>query len=119
MDLAALVDRLRSGGFKVDTRQYLLAHELMLTLARRGGQPANAERLTSHLGPIFCTCAEEQERFGREIEQWLGPARPHHDAVTPPAPKARSRRRLVVTVAAGTAAVLLLTFSILHLLRQV
>jgi len=120
LDLAVLVDRLRSTGFKVDTRQYLLAHELLLTVARRGGQLASAERLISHLGPIFCTCAEEQERFGLEIRQWLGPTQPlYHDPRTRPVPAVRSRQRVTFTVVAWTAAILVLAFSVAHLVRQV
>src|SRR5215207_1213501 len=110
MDLAVLVERLRSAGFRVDARQYLLAHELMLTVARHGGgQLASPERLISHLGPIFCTSAEEQERFGLEIRQWLDPSQPlRRDAPTRPVHDARSRRRAGLRVAGGTAALLVL-----------
>lgn len=119
LDLAVLVDRLRSAGFRVDARQYLLAHELMLAVARHGGPLAGPERLISHLGPIFCTSAEEQERFGLEIRQWLDPAQPlQRDAPTPRVHDAWPRRRAGLTVAGWTAALLVLAFAFAHLLRQ-
>ena len=36
LDLAQLVDRLRLAGLRVDTRQYLTAHELLLAYAAAG-----------------------------------------------------------------------------------
>ena len=119
LDLAVLVDRLRSAGFRVDARQYLLAHELMLAAARHGTRLAGTDRLISHLGPIFCTSVEEQERFGLEIRQWLDPAQPlQRDAPPRPVHEERSRRRVVLQAAGWTAALLVLAFALVQLLRQ-
>ena len=118
LDLAVLVDRLRSAGFRIDTRQYLLAHELMLAVARHGDEVSGAERLISHLGPIFCTSAEEQERFGLEIRRWMDPTQPvQRDAPTPATRDVRSRRRVPLTVAAWAVALLVLAFAIVQLMR--
>jgi hypothetical protein len=70
-DLATLVPRLRNAGFRIDTRQYLIAHQLLIALANHGEPLATPERLISHLRPIFCTSADEQERFGNEVLLWL------------------------------------------------
>src|SRR5215470_13558676 len=75
IDLSVLVERLRTAGFRVDTRQYLIAHELLLALAARGKPiDESAEKLASHLGPIFCTVPEEQQRFAAEVAAWRGSA---------------------------------------------
>ena len=73
LDLSALVERLRLCGFRIDTRQYLTAHELLLALAASGEQlDDDSDRLVSHLGPIFCTSAHEQNLFADEVRQWFG-----------------------------------------------
>ncbi len=75
-DLADLVERLRSAGFRVDTRQYLTAHELLLAWAARGRRlEDDTAALISHLGPVFCTSAREQDRFGDVVRAWLSPPR--------------------------------------------
>lgn len=72
LDLGALVERLRAAGFRVDTRQYLTAHELLLAYAAAGVHLGrDARRLTACLGPIFCTSPDEQERFANEVAEWL------------------------------------------------
>jgi formylglycine-generating enzyme required for sulfatase activity len=72
LDLGALVERLRAAGFRVDTRQYLTAHELLLAYAAAGVHLGrDARRLTACLGPIFCTSPDEQERFATEVAEWL------------------------------------------------
>jgi len=73
LDLSALVERLRLCGFRIDTRQYLTAHELLLALAASGEQlDDDPDRLVSHLGPIFCTSVHEQNLFADEVRQWFG-----------------------------------------------
>ena len=67
-NLTVLVERLRSSGFRVDTRQYLTAHELLLAFARHGRPLDDTAALASHLGPIFCTLPDEQRRFASEVE---------------------------------------------------
>ncbi len=78
LDLTRLVDELRAAGFKVDTRQYLTAHQLLLVLAAKEGRllEGEPEALRTHLGPIFCTSREEQERFGDVLRGHLGERRP-------------------------------------------
>ena len=72
LDLGVLVERLRAAGFRVDTRQYLTAHELLLAYAASGVQlGADVPRLTACLGPIFCTSPDEQQRFANEVAEWL------------------------------------------------
>jgi formylglycine-generating enzyme required for sulfatase activity len=89
LDLSALVERLRLAGFRVDTRQYLTAHELLLALAAGGTPPSNEpETLAARLGPIFCTSPEEQAKFLDEVRRWRKGA-PGAPGVTPrpkPAP---------------------------------
>ncbi len=76
-DLADLVERLRAAGFRVDTRQYLTAHELLLAWAARGKRlEDDTAALISHLGPVFCTSAREQDRFGDVVRAWLSPPPP-------------------------------------------
>jgi WD40 repeat protein len=88
LDLTTLVSRLRDAGFRTDTRQYLIANELLLALAQQGelldGAAArqDAARVAACLGPIFCTSPEEQARFPEIVRDWLGtpagrPAEPH------------------------------------------
>jgi outer membrane protein OmpA-like peptidoglycan-associated protein len=83
-DLAELVKHLRAAGFRVDTRQYLMAHELLLTCAAQG-RPihGNTEKLVSHLGPIFCTSSEEQDLFPALVLAWIGEP-PSSPPVSPP-----------------------------------
>ena len=73
LDLSALVERLRLSGFRIDTRQYLTAHELLLALAATGVQfDDDPDRLISYLGPIFCTSVHEQDLFADEVRHWFG-----------------------------------------------
>jgi len=75
LDLSALVERLRLCGFRIDTRQYLTAHELLLALAASAEQlDDDPDRLVSHLGPIFCTSVHEQNLFRRRSAPvvWTG-----------------------------------------------
>jgi hypothetical protein len=62
-DLTDLVGRLRRAGFKVDTRQYLTAHALVLAFAREGRILTDTEDFLRFLGPIFCRSPEEQQLF--------------------------------------------------------
>ena len=83
LDLAQLVERLRLAGFRIDTRQYLTAHELLLAYAASGVRlEDDIPRLARTLGPIFCTTPEEQDRFASEIVEWRGKPAP----VPPPPP---------------------------------
>ena len=77
LDLSVLVERLRLSGFRIDTRQYLTAHELLLALAMAGVQlDDDPDRLVTHLGPIFCTSVHEQDLFADEVRQWFGREHP-------------------------------------------
>jgi len=84
-DLTDLVDRLRDKDFRVDTRQYLLAHDLLLSLARRGEPTfdASPDKLASYLGPIFSTSEDEQLRFAAIVREWRGEKRPDAPRRTP------------------------------------
>ncbi len=102
-DLTVLVGELQAAKFRIDTRQYLLAHELILALALEGEEllAAPAERVAACLGPIFCTSPEEQERFVGVVRQWRGEQRERTSApgakATPgpePDPPFKSWRRL-------------------------
>src|SRR5690349_15949198 len=76
-DLAELVERLRASGFRIDTRQYLTAHELVYQYARNGNPLLDdPDALASHLGPIFCTQVAEQDRFAAEVLAWKGGVSP-------------------------------------------
>ncbi|MBI1396884.1 MAG: PASTA domain-containing protein [Betaproteobacteria bacterium] len=84
LDLTALIGRLREAGFRVDTRQFLSANELLVAMARHGrvldGSSGgdNVGTIVSSLGPVFCTSPEEQVRFPEIVRDWLGaaPGRP-------------------------------------------
>ncbi|MFY0529648.1 OmpA family protein [Archangium gephyra] len=79
LDLPLLTAQLRDAGFKVDTRQFLAAHQLLVELERRGVRiDGDVQALTSHLGPLFCTSPEEQARFGKVVQA--------HFAAPPPPP---------------------------------
>jgi WD40 repeat protein len=113
--LTGLVEQLRAAGFRVDTRQYLTAHELLLSVAARGRRlEDDAEALVSHLGPVFCTSPEEQARFPEVARAWLGPPAPklRHRRLRPPRPFAAWRHRrwllplavlLLIALIGGTA----------------
>jgi len=100
-DLADLVVRLRESGFRADTRQYLTAHQLLLSLSARGKRLDHAgdpDSVVSHLRPVFCTSLEEQARFDAIARSWLR---------APAVPPAAGRSRHPYTnphkwVAAGT-----------------
>lgn len=94
-DIADLVERLRAAGFRVDTRQYLTAHELLLAWAARGQRlEDDTEALISHLGPVFCTSAREQDRFGDVVRVWLSPPPPERrHSLREPAPFSSWRHR--------------------------
>ncbi len=103
IDLTILVERLRTAGFRVDTRQYLSAHEMLLAFAARGRRlEDDVGVLASHLGPIFCTLPEEQARFVDEIRAWCSDRLPvpidaPHNGGPPPFDFwRRSRRRLIL-----------------------
>ena len=85
LDLAQLVERLRLAGFRIDTRQYLAAHELLLAYAASGVRlEDDIPRLARTLGPIFCTSPDEQERFAREVVAWQGEPEPPPPPLPPP-----------------------------------
>lgn len=114
LDLTALVSRLRDAGFRTDTRQYLIANELLLALAQQGvlldGAAARADvpRVAAALGPIFCTSPEEQARFPEIVRDWLGtPAERPAEAYLPRGlPVAATRLLLLVAGPLLAAAVL-------------
>jgi len=68
---------LRDAGFRTDTRQYLTAHQLLLSLATKGKRlddivdEASLKDLISYLSPIFCKSPEEQSRFEDVLKGWL------------------------------------------------
>jgi acyl carrier protein len=75
-DLAELVERLRHVGLRVDTRQYLAAHQMLLAFAARGTDlQGDLHEFAAHLGPIFCTSAEDQRLFQVEFTAWAKPGR--------------------------------------------
>ena len=85
LDLALLVERLRLAGFRIDTRQYLAAHELLLAYAASGVRlEGDPQRLATSLGPIFCTSPEEQDRFAQEVMAWHGAPPPPPPPAPPP-----------------------------------
>jgi hypothetical protein len=100
-DLADLVVRLRESGFRADTRQYLTAHQLLLSLSAHGKRldhAGNPDSVVSHLRPVFCTSLEEQVRFDAIARSWLR---------APAAPPAAGRSKRSYTdphkwIAAGT-----------------
>jgi hypothetical protein len=72
LDLAPLLEKLRRAEFRVDTRQFLSAVDLLLACARQGAPLGrDPDRLRDHLAPIFCTSPEEQARFGEVLNAWL------------------------------------------------
>ena len=94
IDLTALVERLRLAGFRIDTRQYLTAHELLLAVAAAGKQlDDDPEKLITHLGPIFCTSAQEQDLFADELRRWVLPDSPLAPPPALPRPLAPPVRR--------------------------
>ncbi|MEJ0038948.1 MAG: hypothetical protein WDO68_23265 [Gammaproteobacteria bacterium] len=96
-DLAQLIERLRHAGLRVDTRQYLAAHELLLAFAERGRDlQAEPQAYASHLGPIFCTSVEDQRLFDGEFRRWWG-VPPPPSPPTAPLEKTPGKHRWVST----------------------
>jgi formylglycine-generating enzyme required for sulfatase activity len=84
LDLALLVERLRDANFRIDTRQYLTAHDLLFSMAASGTLlDDDVDRLASCLGPIFCTSPDEQARFRQEVERWRRGTATARDTATP------------------------------------
>jgi WD40 repeat protein len=85
-DLAELVEALHRAGFRVDTRQYLTANRLVLSLARQGSVLASANDYVRLLGPIFCTSPEEQHSFKDVVAEWTREELQSRQMPAPPFP---------------------------------
>ncbi|WP_447600037.1 AbfB domain-containing protein [Nitrospira sp. Nam80] len=70
-DISDLGATLSGAGFKVSIQQYLAAQRIVTHLrnALSGADPHL--RLITLFSPIFCTNAEEQDRFGQIYTKWL------------------------------------------------
>ena len=96
-DLAVLVRRLRDAGMRVDVRQFLAAHEMLLAFAaERKNLLDDLDALASHLGPILCTSYEDQQLFENEFAAWAGP-RPNAPGTVRQAPPPKRRRPWIAT----------------------
>ena len=104
-DLTALVERLRASQFRVETRQFLAAAELLVAYAEAGVDVAgDRERLGRCLGPIFCSSPEEQAAFAEILDP--PPSPPRQPPLDPPAdPPFRAWHRARWAVPLGVAIV--------------
>jgi hypothetical protein len=113
-DLVDLGEGLRASGFKLAAYQYFSAQQVLLHAAAAG--ISDRRRLTTLLGPVFCTNSAEQRRFAELFDVWLSRRFPGIHPETektrvpaPPAPKlGRSHPHWKIVIAAG-ALVLALT----------
>ena len=111
-DLAVLVRHLRDAGMRVDVRQYLAAHEMLLAFAAdRKNLLNDRAALASHLGPILCTSPEDQQLFENEFAAWAGP-RPNAPGTVRQGPPTPRRRPWIATAVASLLG-LLLAFALL------
>ncbi|HND51683.1 MAG TPA: WD40 repeat domain-containing protein, partial [Pirellulaceae bacterium] len=76
-DLLDLCDDLRAAGFRIATQQCVAAEQILMQLASDGrlgdDQAVGADVLAEvarYLGPLFCSTAEQQQRFPELLKSW-------------------------------------------------
>lgn len=69
--LLGFLDHLRTSGFDIGIRQYILAQDALVALAAGGQLPCQPERLRNWLAPIVCGSPKEQDTFYSEFAVWL------------------------------------------------
>ncbi len=120
LDLAALVSHLRNAGLRVDTRQFLAAHEMLIAYAARGRRLVEDPlALASHLGPIFCGSPEEQRLFRDEFGAWQRALSSTAFPTTSPVPTPRKWLARTMTLVGALAAVVLFAAAVYGLFKPV
>ncbi|PZN72519.1 MAG: hypothetical protein DM484_24395, partial [Candidatus Methylumidiphilus alinenensis] len=70
--LHGLDAKLRAEGMKSGPDVWLLVFRLLERLQQQGRLPDEPEGLVPLLGPLFCRHPEDQARFPKLFDQWLG-----------------------------------------------
>ena len=83
--LPQLLERLRRADFDVGTEQYLAACDLILELSLRHAAMSR-QQLCPSLAGLFCTRADEQQRFPELFDPWFDPLELEPKPHPPPSP---------------------------------
>ena len=67
----SLLDYLCGCRYPIGVDHHLRLQRLLASLAARGELPASSRDLELWVRPLVCQSAREQERFGRDFEDWL------------------------------------------------
>jgi hypothetical protein len=68
--LHLFIEELRLAGYNLGLTQFLMAQQLILTLAKQGALPAQPAALKTLLRPILCHSPKEQAEFDRRFDNW-------------------------------------------------
>ncbi len=71
-NLNEFITTLKNSGYNISTTHYVLAHQLLNTLAAQQQLPTDANQLSQLLMPLLCCCEKEQQDFPRSFSFWLG-----------------------------------------------
>lgn len=107
--LSEWFDRIEAAGLRAGVRERLLAHGLLIRLARRGELPEAAVDSFRLLGPLLCASAEQQRNYARMLDELaLAGGDGRLVASTPPPPDSGSSSRGAWVVFAGLMVIVLL-----------
>ena len=100
-------------GFRTGVRERLLVQALLAQLAARGQAPADAAAMLALAGPLLCTSREQQRRYAVLADAFVasGAAAADKEAdgsPSPPAATVAPRFGVVLALAAGLAALVIL-----------
>lgn len=65
------MEELRLVGYNLGLTQFLMAQQLILTLAKQGALPAQPASLKTLLRPILCHSPQEQAEFDWRFDNWI------------------------------------------------
>lgn len=88
--LGAWLQRLHDDGFRLGTRERLLAHALLARCAVAGTLPANPSAAARLLRPLLCRSAVQQRRYDELLAEWRGEQAPQAGVARA---RSRSERR--------------------------
>lgn len=69
--LATFLDSLRHTGYRIGTAQFVACQDLVLALTVKADFSDSPDKVTRLLGPVVCSCPEEQADFRFRFERWV------------------------------------------------